>query len=448
MENGGLKKELGFIASISIVVGMVIGSGVFFKPTAVFGTTGAPGLGILAWVIAGGITLAGGLTTAEIGAAIPKTGGMIAWLEEAFGSVWGFTLGWVETIVFFPATIAALAIIFATQAVSLLGLNQGMIQLIAIVSTIFLILMNSLGSKVGGAIQTVFTIGKLIPLIAIIVFGFLNGNGGMVRLLPITDPNHPTATSLGAALLGVMFAYEGWIQIGVMAGELKNPQKDLPKAIIGGLSIVMAVYILINIAYLYVLPASALAATKTPAADVATILFGKSGGKFITVGILVSIFGALNGNILAAIRIPYAMAIENKLPGSKWLSKLHSQWKTPVNCGIVIGIITIIMILSGNYDQLTDLVVFVIWIFYVLTFVAVIKFRVKNPNMEKPYKTPFYPITPIVAIAGGMYIIIATVITQPANAGIGVLLTVIGLPVFYYRKNKGYLTNNEISDDI
>lgn len=323
-----------------------------------------------------------------------------------------------------------------------------MIPLIAIVSTIFLIVMNSLGSKVGGAIQTVFTIGKLIPLVGIIVFGFLNGGGGMVRLLPITDTNHPAATSLGAALLGVMFAYEGWIQIGVMAGELKNPQKDLPKAIIGGLSIVMAVYILINIAYLYVLPASALAATKTPAADVATILFGKSGGKFITVGILVSIFGALNGNILAAIRIPYAMAIENKLPGSKWLSKLHSKWKTPVNCGIVTGIMTIIMIFSGNYDQLTDLVVFVIWIFYVLTFVAVIKLRVKNPNMEKPYKVPLYPITPIVAIAGGMYIIIATVITQPVNAGIGVLLTIIGLPIFYYRKSKGYLRNNEISEEI
>lgn len=447
MENGGLKKELGFIASISIVIGMVIGSGVFFKPTAVFGITGAPGLGILAWAVAGFITLAGGLTTAEIGAAIPRTGGMIAWLEESYGDVLGYTLGWVETIIFFPATIGALAIIFATQVVSLLGLNQGMLQVIAIVSTIFLLVMNSLGSKVGGAIQTVFTIGKLIPLALIIVFGLLNGGGGMVRLLPMTAPNHPAITSFGAALLGVMFAYEGWIQIGVVAGELKNPQKDLPKAIVGGLSICMAVYILINIAYLYVLPASALAATKTPAADVARILFGKSGGTFITVGILVSIFGALNGNILAAMRIPYAMAIENKLPGSKWLSKLHPKYKTPVNCGIIIGILTIIMIFSGSYDQLTDLVVFVIWCFYVLTFIAVIKLRVQKPNMNKPYKTPLYPITPIVAIVGGGYIIIDTIITQPINAGIGVLLTIIGLPIFYYRKKKGYLTNNEITED-
>ena len=436
MEKDVLKKEIGLLAASAVVIGMVIGSGVFFKPTAIYTATGAPGLGMLAWVIGGFITIAAGLTAAEVAAAIPKTGGMIVWLEEAYGEVWGYLLGWVETVISFPANIAALSIIFATQAVSLLGLGDGMIVVIAIISTIFLIVMNSLGAKVGGNIQTVFTIAKMIPILGIIIFGFINGNGGIVRLFPISVATHPIATSLGSALLATMFAYDGWIHIGNISGELKNPKRDLPRAIVGGLLFVMAAYILVNMAYLFVLPASALAATKTPATDVATILFGAIGGKVITVGILISIFGALNGNVLTGMRVPYTLAIENKLPGSKWLAKLHHKTKTPVNSGILIGAIAIFMTLLGNFNQLTDLLVFVLWIFYVMTFIAVMVLRKKQPDLIRPYKVPLYPVVPLIAIIGGLYIIINTMFTQPMNAGLGLLLTVIGLPIYYFRKSK------------
>ncbi|MBZ9622224.1 amino acid permease [Clostridium sp. FP2] len=436
MGKSTLKKEIGLLAASAVVIGMVIGSGVFFKPTAIYTATGAPGLGMIAWIIGGLITIAGGLTAAEVAAAIPKTGGMIVWLEETYGEVWGFLLGWVETVISFPANIAALGIIFATQAVSLLGLGDEMLIIIAIISIIFLIVMNCLGAKVGGNIQTVFTIGKMVPILAIIVFGFINGNGGVVRLFPVSVATHPIATSLGSALLATMFAYDGWIHVGNIAGELKNPKKDLPKAIIGGLLFVMAAYILINMAYLFVLPASALAATKTPATDVATLLFGAAGGKVITVGILVSIFGTLNGNILTGMRVPYALALENKLPWSKWLSKLTPKTSTPINSGILIGVIAIVMTLSGNFNQLTDLLVFVLWIFYVMTFIAVMVLRKKKPDLIRPYKVPLYPVIPIIAIVGGLYIIINTMFTQPLNAGLGLVVTAIGLPIYYMRKNK------------
>jgi len=436
MEKNVLKKEIGLLAASAVVIGMVIGSGVFFKPTAIYTATGAPGLGMLAWIIGGLITIAGGLTAAEVAAAIPETGGMIVWLEKTYGEVWGFLLGWVETVISFPANIAALSIIFATQAVSLLGLGDGMIVTVAIISTIFLIGMNSLGAKVGGNIQTVFTIAKMVPILGIIVFGFVSGNGGVVRLLPFSAAGHPIATSLGSALLATMFAYDGWIHIGNISGELKNPKKDLPRAIIGGLLFVMAAYILINMAYLFVIPASALAVTKTPATDVATILFGAAGGKVITVGILISIFGALNGNVLTGMRVPYAMAIENKLPGSKWLAKINPKTGTPINCGILIGVIAIFMTLLGNFNQLTDLLVFVLWIFYVMTFIAVMVLRKKQPNLIRPYKVPLYPVVPLIAIVGGLYIIINTMITQPLNAGLGLAVTIIGLPIYYMRKNK------------
>lgn len=436
MEKNALKKEIGLLSASAVVIGMVIGSGVFFKPTAIYTATGAPGLGMLAWILGGIITIAGGLTAAEVAAAIPKTGGMITWMKETYGDIWGYILGWVETIISFPANIAALTIIFATQAVSLLGLNDNMLVTIAIISIIFLIVMNCLGAKVGGNIQTVFTIAKLVPIFAIIIFGLINGNGGVVRLFPMSVASHPIATGLGSALLATMYAYDGWIHIGNISGELKNPKKDLPKAIIGGLFFVMAVYVIINMAYLFVLPASTLAATKTPATDVATILFGAAGGKIITIGILISIFGTLNGNVLTGMRVPYAMALENELPGSKYLVKLHPKTHTPIYCGALIGVIAIIMTMAGNFNQLTDLLIFVLWIFYVLTFIAVIVLRKKKPDLIRPYKVPFYPVVPLIAIIGGLYVIVNTMFTQPANAGLGLLLTVIGLPIYFIKKSK------------
>ena len=434
--SGELKKTLGLVPALAIVVGMVIGSGVFFKPTAVFTATGAPGLGLIAWIIGGIITICGGLTVAEISAAIPKTGGMLTYLEMTYGPVWAYLLGWAQTIIYFPATIAAQAIIFATQAVSLLAISDSLITPIAIAAMLFLIFMNILGSKTGGIIQTLATIGKLVPLFGIIAVGLMHDGGGVVRLVPITVMDHPSATCLGSALIGIMFAYDGWINVGAIAGEMKNPGKDLPKAIVGGLSLVMGVYLLINVAYLFAMTAPELGATPTPASDVAKILFGAGGGKQKTIGILVSIFGALNGYIMTGMRIPYAMAAENKLPFSEFFSKLHPKFGTPVNGGILLAAISVIMIFSGKFDQLTDLVMFVIWIFYTMTFVSVFILRKTHPDLHRPYKVPLYPFVPIVGILGGAYIVINTIFTQPMNAGIGLAITLTGLPVYYARKSK------------
>lgn len=445
MNKDELKKEIGLIPALAIVIGMVIGGGVFFKPTAVFTATGAPGLGMMAWILGGIISVAAGLTAAEVSAAIPKTGGMVTHLNETYGDRWGYLLGWAQTVIYFPANIAALSIILGTQAASLLGLTDGMIVPIAIITTIFLICMNSLGAKTAGTIQTVATIAKLLPLFAIIIVGLTRGDGGVVRLFPMTAANHPIGTSLGSALVATMFAYDGWINVGAISGEMKNPAKDLPKAIVGGLSLVMAIYLLINVAYLFVLPATALAATKTPAAAVANIIFGPSGGKIITIGILVSIFGAINGYILTGMRVPYAMAVENKLPGSNWLAKLHPTFKTPINCGILIGFISILLIFSGRFDQLTDLLVFVIWLFYVMTFFAVFVLRKKQPNLHRPYKVPLYPIVPAIAIIGGLYIILNTLFTQPINAGLGLLVTLAGYPIYKLRKDKFKSVDDKIA---
>lgn len=434
--NDELKKELGLLPALSLVVGMVIGAGVFFKPTAVFTATGTASLGVLAWIIGGAITIAGGLTVAEIATLIPETGGMIAYLRKTYGEVWGFLLGWAQTTIYFPANIAALGIIFATQAVALMGIqNEAYIKIIAVLLIIFLTAMNSLSSKMGGNIQLVATIAKLVPIFVIIIFGLINNDPRQIEIFPMIGEKG-LAAGLGGALVAIMFAYEGWINVGNIAGEMKNPAKDLPKAIIGGIFIVISVYVIINIAYVNMIPASELAKSPTPASDVATKIFGAMGSKIIASGILISIFGGANGFIMTGMRAPFALAQEGKLPFSNWIGELHHRFKTPRNAGILLVVISIAFVMSGNFDQLTDLAVFVIWMFYVMTFFAIFILRRKMKDVERTYKVPLYPIVPAIAILGGLFILIYTLTNQTSNAVMGLLITLLGLPIYLYKTKK------------
>ena len=428
-----LKKTLGLSAALSTVVGMVIGGGVFFKPQAIYSATGgAPGLGMLAWVIAGFITIAAGLTAAEISAAIPKTGGMMVYIKEIYGDRLGFLTGWMQTVLFFPGTAAALAVIFAQQVAVLFGQsdqNMTVVLPIAIIVILFLAVLNTVGSKLGGTIQTIATICKLIPLVIIMIFGFILGGGDNSITTPLVAPGISVGTALGQVLIAALFAYDGWINVGAIAGEMKNPGKDLPKAIVGGLSMVMAVYLVINLAYLWVAPASELAQASAPAAVVATKIFGPMGGKFITVGILISVFGGLNGYLLTGPRIPYTLACEGKLPASKMLAKLN-KGGVPSNSTFLIAILACLYALTGQFNLFTDLTVFIIWVFYVLTFIGVFKLRKDQPNLERPYRVPLYPVIPLIAIVGGLFVIVNQLLSATGIAVAGLVVTAIGLPVY------------------
>lgn len=436
MEPKQLKKEVTGLTALTVVVGTVIGAGIFFKPTAVYSASGAPGLGLLAWFIGGIITIAGGLTVAEIGTIYPETGGMMIYLEKVYGRWLGFLVGWAQMIIYYPANFGALAIIFGTQVSSLFDLPDHVIAPIAIVTAMFVMAINFMGTKYSGRLQTAATLLKLIPIAVIIIAGLSYPGGGTIRLIPFSMESHPVATSLGSALVATLFAYDGWINVGALAGEMKNPGKMLPKVIVGGLSIVMSVYLMINVAYLFVLDSTQLAGTNTPAALVASHLFGEFGGKLVTIGILISVFGGMNGYIISGIRIPYVLATQKLLPFSNWFSKLTKGTNMPVNGGLVILAISIIMILTGQFNQLTDLIIFVIWTFTTLTFVAVIILRKTQPHIKRPYRVPFYPIIPLIAIIGGSYIIINTLIVQPQNALLGIVLTLSGIPVYLYCTKK------------
>ncbi|MGL5328001.1 MAG: APC family permease [Peptostreptococcaceae bacterium] len=429
--NQKLRKTIGFSAALSTVVGILIGSGVFFKPQAIYSATnGGPGLGILAWVIGGIMTIAAGLTASEISASITRPGGMMTYMEEIYGEKLGFLTGWVQGMLFIPAIAGALGIVFAQEVVSLLGIENNMYVIVIAISVIvFLALLNSLGAKFGGGIQTASTICKLIPLAVIIIFGFMNGKPSEPIMTPMVGEGVNTISAISQVVLATLFAYDGWIFVGALAGEMKNPSKHLPMAIIGGISIVMAVYLLINVAYLFVVPASELANSNAPATVVAKELFGEGGAKVISVGILISVFGTLNGFVLTGGRIPYSMACEGKIPYSHVFSKLNDNG-VPVNgTWLVVGL-AILYSLTGQFNLLSDLAMFTIWIFYVMLFIGVMKLRKTRPDMERPYKVPLYPIIPIIAILGGIFIVISTIINQPKNALLGIAITLAGLPVY------------------
>ena len=443
MENKQLQKSLGAAAALSTVVGMVIGGGVFFKPQAVYTLTGgAPGLGMISWVLAGIMTIAGGLTAAEVSAAIPKTGGMMVYIEEIYGKKLGFLTGWMQSVLFFPATIAALAVMFGQQSAGLLG-NEGLSLPLALGVILLISVLNTLGSKTSGLIQTISTAGKLIPLVLIIVFGFIKGSGSNPVMQPIVAEGLSPMGVIGQVLIAILFAYDGWINVGAIAGEMKDPGKDLPKAIVGGLSLVMAVYVVINLAYLWVLPADQLAQYASPASAVAEQIFGPMGGKFVTVGILVSVFGALNGYLLTGPRVTYTLGANKTLPDA--LGKLSANG-SPANATFAVAILACLYALSGQFNLLTDLSIFAVWVFYVLTFIGVIKLRKDQPNLHRPYKVPLYPIIPIIAILSGAFVVLNQLLLSGLENTMislgGVVITLIGLPVYNYMNKKNGNSNS------
>ena len=428
-----LQKNIGLAAALSTVIGMVIGGGVFFKPSAVYTLTGgAPGLGILSWVLAGVLTITAGLTAAEVTAAIPKTGGMMVYIEEIYGKKLGALTGWMQSSLFFPATIAALAVMFANQTIALLGLNANLSMPITIGTILFIAILNTLGSKTSGAIQTVSTIGKLVPLAILIIFGFVKGEGSNPIVTPLVASDVSPFAIIGQVLIAILFAYDGWINVGALAGEMKNPGKDLPKAIVGGLSLVMAVYLIINVAYLWVLPANELTVAN-PAAAIAAKLFGDMGGKIVTAGILISVFGCANGYLLTGPRVLYTLGQQKSIPGYKTISVLNKN-NVPANATLIMAVLASLYALSGQFDLLTDLSMFAIWSFYVLTFIGVIKLRKSQPDLYRPYKVPMYPVIPCIAIAGGLFVVLNQLLfagmTNTIISLAGVVVTLIGLPLY------------------
>ncbi|MDO4912237.1 MAG: amino acid permease [Lactobacillus sp.] len=426
-----LKRSLGFWSAFSIVIGTIIGSGIFFKQGSVLDSAGSSSLAIAAWVFGGLITLTGGLTIAEIGSQMPYTGGLYVYIENIYGRIAGFLAGWMQVIVYGPAITASVAGFMSILMANFFGLSDAWRLPLACITLLAIGAMNLFENKVGAAFSVITTIGKMIPIIAIIVFGLCFGQENAFG--QTVSEVHRATGGFGVAVLATLFGYDGWILIANLGGEMKNPQKLLPKAIIVGISAVLVIYTLITVGILKFMPVELIHAKGDQAtAYMAMKAFGRIGGKLLSAGIIISMMGTLNGKLITFPRIVYAMAKRGDLPFSKFLSFVTPKGKAPVVATLFISCLAMIMMVLFDPDHLSDLCVFTVYIFYLLAFIGI--FILRRQHSKRPFSTPLYPIVPIIAILGGLFVLVSEVMNDPAGVILFIGVVIVGLPILYLVK--------------
>lgn len=431
-----LERSLGFVASLTLVIGTVIGSGIFFKQASVLDYAGSTTNALLAWTLGGVITLTSGLTIAEIGAQLPHTGGLYVYMEKFYGKLWGFLTGWMQIIIYGPAMIAALGAYLAVLLISFFNLSNDLAPTIAIGSIVLITAFNMLSTRYGAYFQIITTIGKFVPIVAIVIFGLFFGNQNALGQSIATVSSHATGANLGVAVLATLFAYDGWILLANMGGEIKNAKKTLPLAIICGIALVLLTYMLVTFAVFRVMPADLihkLGENATP--HFATMAFGKMGGRLLNIGIIISIIGCMNGKVMSFPRIMYAMAKNNELPFSKQLAYLHKTMHTPMVACAVTSLIAIVMIIFVDADRLTEVCIFTIYCFYVMTFFGIFRLRKENPDGDH-FKTPLYPFVPIVAIISTSFVLVSEVFSDFSGVVVSLIFILAGVPIYLYKQKQ------------
>jgi basic amino acid/polyamine antiporter, APA family len=430
-----LPREIGILGSTAIVVGTIIGSGIFLVPHNVAQQVGSVSALYLVWIVGGALALAGALSLAELGAAMPEAGGIYVYLRESYGKLVAFLYGWGSLLVIDAGSAATLAVAFGIYAGGFFPLTPLEQKVLGAVVIAVLTLINILGVRKGTAVQTIFTIAKLGGLAIIIGCAiFLPPLAPAVAAHPLPTP-HTTLSTFGVALVGVLWAYQGWHQLSYTAGEVKNPSKVLPIGFFVGTSIIIAVYLVANAAYLRVLPLPVMAEHQRVAASAMQFLVGPRGARFVSALILCSIFGALNGTILTAPRVYYAMAKDGVF--FKMVSRIHPKFQTPAVALVLLGAWSAILAVSGSFEELYTYVIFAMWIFSGAAIAGVIILRRRLPDLHRPYLVWGYPFLPIAFILASLAIVVNTLVTKPLESVLGLAIVLAGIPLYYAWKHWG-----------
>ena len=394
-----LPRVIGLAGGTALIVGITIGSGIFRTPPTIAGLVPNPLVIMGLWTAFGLISICGALVVAELSTLLPRAGGVYVFLHEAYGDAAAFVFGWLYVLVTTPTAIAALATVFSEFLFNLLGMSAdaATIQTIAIAAIVTLTFANVLGARVGAAVSEVTTLVKVIALAAIILGAFLLGDG---RLSNITEGGVVQGGGLARAVASVFWTYDGWIAVSMIAGEVVAPERLMKRIIITGMVVIVTLYIGANLAYLYMMPVSVMAEQKEAIArTVMTEIAGPAGGVVILLAIMTSVFGALNGNLLAKPRVAYAMARDGLT--FSFLGKIHQRWSTPWAALLIQGVVAIIMVLAlRDFDALTTYFVVVEWAALIFAVAAVFVLRRKMAEAPRPYRTPGYPWVPLFFVIG------------------------------------------------
>lgn len=432
-------RRLTLFDGIMVVVGGIIGAGIFLNPAIVAQRLPTPSLVLLAWGLGGVIALIGALCFGELGSRRPEAGGGYVYLREAFGSLPAFLYGWTFFLVINTGATAAVAMTFAYYAGDLFGVGSQMVKPLAIGSVVLLTGINYYGIKPGSITQNIFTVLKLIAVAVLTVAGMmLFGEGTTSQAAAETSSNGTWGlfVAMGTALIPVLFAFGGWQQVNHIAGEIKNPQKNLPRTTIIGVAIVVVSYLFVNFAYVTALGVEGLASSSAPASDVTQAIWGDFGGKLISAGIAISTFGFVNLAILGGARVYQAMADDGLF--FEKAADLHPKYRTPSFSLIIQAVWIIILIMSGTYGQLLDYTVFGDWIFFGLVVATLFYYRKKDSNSpdDDVFRMPGYPILPIIFILAAGFVVVSSIFSNLFNAMIGAGLILAGIPIYLYWKSK------------
>lgn len=422
-----LPRKLGPFDALSIVIGITIGGGIFLVPNLIARELHSAASILGVWIFAGAISFFGGLACAELGTALPATGGQYVFLREAYGPLIGFLCGWSMFLVARTAQIAWMAVTLALYVSYFVPLSSVEAKLLGIAAIGILAAINYRGVTAGATVQNIFTLAKVGGLLAITVSAFFWG----AHAGPSAALSHEpfSIRSFGVALIACVLAYDGWVQLSFVAGEIRNPQRNLLLALALGIVACIAIYLLANLAYLRVLTIPEIAASDHVGATLAERVMGTRGGALVAVVILISIVGTLNGCFLTSPRIYFAQARDGLL--FRRFGEVHPKYQTPAFAILAQSIWAIVLLLSGSYETLLDYAMFALWLSYGLMVAGVIVLRRTQPALPRPYRMWGYPVTPVLFLAITAWFLINMLLTRPIPSLAGLLLIASGIPVYF-----------------
>jgi APA family basic amino acid/polyamine antiporter len=456
IEARGLARDLKVSHAGAIVVGTIIGSGIFLVPKEMMQAAGSSGLVYLAWIVGGLLSFFGALTYSELGAMKPQAGGEYVYMRDGYGPLGGFLYAWTYFVVAKPGSMATIS----TGLVRILGTFPALAflpnpvltrpfhvtwgQVVAIAAVILISFLNYIGVKKAGEFQLFFTLLKVAIIVGIVVVGFSYVHGSLSNFhTAFVGPNANLPPDSGlpyipggfagfmAALVAALWAYDGWNLVTTVSGEIRNPQRSLPIALIAGVATVAVLYVLVNAAVQYVMPAGAVAASDRPASQVMYLVLGALGAAIVSAGMALSMVVTLNGSTMTGARVPFAVSCDGYFFHA--LAKVHPRFRTPSNAIVVQAILAIVLLLlASTFSELFSLTLFAEWLFYMLAASTVFIFRHKEPNAERPYRVWGYPLVPALFIAASAVLLVYTFKANVRNSIIGLVVILAGIPVFAY----------------
>jgi basic amino acid/polyamine antiporter, APA family len=429
-----LVRRLGLWSSIGIVIGVTIGSGIFRTPAGIATRVPDPMLMLAVWLLGGLISLCGALSVAELAASMPQTGGWYVYLREGWGRLLGFLFGWSELVLIRASAVGAIATVFGEYFLRSIGidpaLNERTADYLSAGAIVFAAAVNVRGVQYGAAIAGISTIAKFGALAFLVLASILLGGQAGASTAHFAAGGAPVQAGLfGLALISVLWAYDGFADLSFAGGEVANPQRNLPRAIIIGTLAILAIYLSANVAYLYVSPIERVAQSRLIAADTMLAIFGRAGVAFISVVVMLSAFGALNASMLASPRVFFAMADDGLF--FRTVAKVHPRYNTPYVAILLAAALGVAFVLTRTFEQLSDTFVLSIWPFYACGVGALYILRRRKPDLPRPYRVPGYPVLPGVFIAGVIYLVVNALITDPIWTTVTFGIVLVGVPVYY-----------------